>query len=239
MRKAFTLIELLVSIAILAILLAITFSIVGGVREKATQPVCSSNLAQIAKASILYADVNDGQLPTWDLDTGWVDKIVPPDEGALVCPLIGPLHEEPVPDPISDHGGYSQNGCLFGSTANVRESSLTVLFTESARFKSPHPQVVGVLQPLHLTGPDVYWIAAQPKGSGHYGNTPIGEFGALRHAGGALYVMVDGHVVWLKPTSLRLPEHGCGCSEYMPLLNQTWTWKGPEDGPYFSPEPNR
>ncbi|MEO7454532.1 MAG: prepilin-type N-terminal cleavage/methylation domain-containing protein [Fimbriimonadales bacterium] len=239
MKKGFTFMELLVSIAILAILVAITFSIVGGVKAKATQPVCSSNLAQIAKASILYADGNDVQLPTWDNDTGWVDKIVPPEEGALICPLIGPLNEEPVPDPISDHGGYSQNGCLFGSTANVSESSMTVLYTESARFKSPYPQVVGVLQPMQLTGPDLYWIEAQPKGSALYGYTPMGAFGAVRHAAGALYVMVDGHVDWLKPTSLRLPKHGCGCVEHMFGLHETWTWTGPEDGPYFSPEPNR
>lgn len=130
------------SIAILSILVAITFSIVGGVKAKAAQSVCASNLGQIARASLLYADANDGMIARWDGDTGWIDKLVPPRKGALICPVAGPINEPPVPDPISDHGGYAQNECL-PSIASVQESSRMVMYTEAARFKSPDPSVVG------------------------------------------------------------------------------------------------
>ncbi len=229
-------IELLVSIAILSILVAITFSIVGGVRAKAAQSACASHLGQIAKASMLYAEANDRMIARWDGDIGWIDKLLPPREGALICPVAGPINEPPVPHPISDHGGYAQNECI-PSIANIQEPSLMVMYTEAARFKSPEPNVVGFFQPLHIAGPDVYCMPGHPRWSAHYGYTPIGDYGAVRHAGGSLYAMVDGHVDWLKPTSLRLPERGYGCIEFATPPNDRWKWKGPENGPYFSDEP--
>jgi len=238
MRKAFTLLEVLVSIAILSILAAITFSIVGGVRAKAAQSVCASNLGQLTKASMLYADVNDGRLAVWDGDTGWIDKLMPPREGALICPVAGPLKEVPLPDPISDHGGYTQNSCLIGTTANVRDPSLSVMYAEAVRAKDPN-STVGIYQIISMSGPDVYYVASFPIGDVNTRLQPLGEFGALRHSGGGLYAFVDGHVKWLVPTAFRLPEHGCGCAEYMPLLKVKWKWIGPADGPYFSPEPGR
>lgn len=237
MKKAFTILELLVSIAIVAILAAITYSIVGGVRGKASQTVCTSNLRQLAKASMIYADANDGRLARYDRDTGWIDKLLPPREGALICPTAGPLSEEPVPDPISDHGGYTQNSCLLGSTASVSEPGLMVMYAEAARLRSTLPNVVGVHQPMDTTGPDVYYFAGLLPGEIFENHQPVGEFGALRHSGGGLYAMVDGHVKWLRPTAFRLPEHGAGCVEGMVALGATWKWKGPEGGPYFTPEP--
>jgi prepilin-type N-terminal cleavage/methylation domain-containing protein len=238
LRKAFTLVEILVAIAILAILAAIMFSIVGGVKGRAAQTVCASNLGQLAKASLLYSDANDGMLALWDGDTGWVDKLVPLHEGALVCPVIGPLNQEPTPDPISDHGGYTQNTCLMGSTARVSEPSRTVLFSEAARLRSPKPNVVGLFQPLYLAGPDHFCQAERHPDDVFFAHYPEGEWGALRHAGGGLHAMVDGRVEWLTPTALRLPANGCGCQEIADVMKIRLKWKGPEDGPYFSAEPD-
>jgi len=54
MRKGFTLIELLVVIAIIAILAAILFPVFARAREKARQASCSSNLKQMALATLMY-----------------------------------------------------------------------------------------------------------------------------------------------------------------------------------------
>jgi prepilin-type processing-associated H-X9-DG protein len=107
-----------------------------------------------------------------------------------------------------------------------------VLLTESARFVSLQPNWVGPYQPYYLTGPDIYEMA---KGS-LFGQlteelVPEGEFGAVRHEGGCLYAFVDGHLKWLRPTQLRLPVEGYGCSN---LATIELNWKGPEYGPYFS-----
>lgn len=62
--KAFTLIELLTVIAIIGILAAILIPVVGKVRETARQAVCGSNIRQISVAILLFADDNNGVLPT-------------------------------------------------------------------------------------------------------------------------------------------------------------------------------
>lgn len=62
-RRAFTLIELLVVIAIIAILAAILFPVFAKARERAKQAACVSNLNQLGKAVILYADDNDQKFP--------------------------------------------------------------------------------------------------------------------------------------------------------------------------------
>lgn len=62
--RAFTLIELLTVIAIIAILAAILIPVAGRVRENARAAVCVSNIRQISIAMLLYADENNGILPT-------------------------------------------------------------------------------------------------------------------------------------------------------------------------------
>jgi prepilin-type N-terminal cleavage/methylation domain-containing protein/prepilin-type processing-associated H-X9-DG protein len=73
-RRGFTLIELLVVIAIIAILAAILFPVFAKAREKARQAACSSNLRQIALATIMYTQDWDGDYPMVHYD----DVTVPP-----------------------------------------------------------------------------------------------------------------------------------------------------------------
>lgn len=62
-RRGFTLIELLTVIAIVGVLAGILVPTVMGVRHRAKQAACSSNLRQIASAFLLYAGEHDGKLP--------------------------------------------------------------------------------------------------------------------------------------------------------------------------------
>lgn len=64
--SGFTLIELLTVIAIIGILAAILFPTVNSVRAKAQRAVDASNLREIAKAAMVYANDNNDRLP--DLD---------------------------------------------------------------------------------------------------------------------------------------------------------------------------
>lgn len=61
--KAFTLIELLVVIAIIAVLAAILFPVFAQVRANARKTACLSNMKQIALATRMYSDDNDGYFP--------------------------------------------------------------------------------------------------------------------------------------------------------------------------------
>src|SRR5437762_9787385 len=69
LRKGFTLIELLVVIAIIAILAAILFPVFAQARAKARQVSCLSNLNQLGKACLMYAQDYDEMLP----HCGWND----------------------------------------------------------------------------------------------------------------------------------------------------------------------
>ncbi len=83
-RRAFTLIELLVVIAIIAILAAILFPVFARAREAARKSNCLSNLSQLGKGVMMYAQDYDEILPRAFFGTcgtasaaSWADVLVP------------------------------------------------------------------------------------------------------------------------------------------------------------------
>ncbi len=66
-KKAFTLIELLVVIAIIALLLSIVVPSLKRAKERTKEIVCGSQIKQQCMALLMYAQVNEGQMPmmTW------------------------------------------------------------------------------------------------------------------------------------------------------------------------------
>jgi len=71
-KTSFTLIELLVVIAIIAILASMLLPALKGVKEKANQGVCSSNLKQLGVTMNNYNEDNNGYTPHYFL---WYQKL--------------------------------------------------------------------------------------------------------------------------------------------------------------------
>jgi len=233
MKRGFTLVEMLVALAIVASLAAIVSSIVGAAKARGAQATCLNNVDQLTKAVLMYADVNHqgvGRSTEWE---SWIDILGSPDLRRLQCPEFR-VEDWDGPGENLTTRGYAQNDCLV-SRLSSPEPSRMVLLTEVASFRPPPGgRIVGSYEPHYLSGPDIYSFAeGMRKGSVTEGYVPNGEFGAVRHGGGCLYSFVDGHAKWLRPTALRLPSHGFGCFY---VFGPKWEWKGPESGPYFSPE---
>lgn len=77
-----TLVELLVVIAVISALAGLTFAGIQRVREKGRQTVCMSNLRQLGKAFLMYAQDNDGCFPpyrNWPMQA-WGDQGAMPPE---------------------------------------------------------------------------------------------------------------------------------------------------------------
>lgn len=70
MRRMFTLLELLIVIAIIGILVTLLMPSLGKAREKARIAVCQSNLSQIYKACLVYANNHNRKLPPPGNNTG-------------------------------------------------------------------------------------------------------------------------------------------------------------------------
>lgn len=61
--KAFTLVEMLVVVGILTVLAAVVLPVLWQARNRARDKACASNLAQLGKATLMYAHDYDGTFP--------------------------------------------------------------------------------------------------------------------------------------------------------------------------------
>src|SRR5262245_44846021 len=63
-RAAFTLVELLVVIGVATVIMSLLLATLTGARESARRTACLSNLHQIGRAIVMYANDNKGMFPS-------------------------------------------------------------------------------------------------------------------------------------------------------------------------------
>ncbi len=127
LRKAFTLVELLTVVAVLAILGSLLIAVIGGVKAKAHQAACASNMRQIGFGLQLYAN-DHGEYPkanTTDLNESWIytlsDYLEDLDE-VRICPV------DPKADKRLKAGGtsYILNSNVFAADQTLDPFGNTV-----------------------------------------------------------------------------------------------------------------
>ncbi len=80
-ERGFTLIELLVVITIIAVLIGISVPAMAGMKARANQTACASNLRQVGMAMIQFCQDNDGQFPksthSATASESWIHTLLP------------------------------------------------------------------------------------------------------------------------------------------------------------------
>lgn len=209
----FTLIELLVVIAIISILAAILFPVFAQAREKARQTSCLNNEKQITLGILQYIQdwdeafpvsvINRSVSPPADALIGWADAIQPYVKSLAVyqCP------SEPAPASLDPRAaGYtdywinknaSDGGQVLPECKNPAITLLvgeggstngTPLANSTARFRSNGCNGAGDTTTLDPTLP----VCPGPGLVNNLGG------GGQRHALGANFGFMDGHVKWYK-----------------------------------------
>jgi len=193
-RHGFTLIELLVVLAILGLLAALLFPVFAGVRERARQTACLSNLRQIAMAVQAYAQENNEYIPPYNSSFyGTLSAVGPPmtDHGADLVSCLNPYtHSRAIWFCPADI--YARTPSTAGSVNHLYLSYATSLAWFDRRwalgntridFRTPSSDAA----PSHglvLLSDDPWDFLA------YSGQVPP----PYSHRGHFMYVMFDGHV---------------------------------------------
>jgi prepilin-type N-terminal cleavage/methylation domain-containing protein/prepilin-type processing-associated H-X9-DG protein len=194
----FTLIELLVVIAIIAILASILFPVFARARENARRASCQSNLKQIGLGIKQYLQDYDEKFPVWESGSGsglgWAYIIQPyvKSEQIFQCPsnTVAPpdattnttLQARAAAAGFTD---YWYNFNLQGTNeAQLNYSSNTLMNGDGSGASG-------------ITNSTAY-------------RQSIATTDAQIHFEGANYSFADGHVKWLKPSSITPGSTGCG-----------------------------
>jgi len=201
---AFTLTALLVCIAIIGILAALIFPIIGTVKGGALRAQCSSNLRQCAMGINLYAAEHRGMAPsvTWTLEIQPYISAIPVKNNSDVktafpisCPSL------PYDDSAYGRSTYSMNSWLDTDHSNQNTDPATGKITYS--WSMPLRNVEAPARKIMLF--DGRLASSAPGGSQWAFNAVKGvEYIDFRHNGGTANVLfVDGHVSALKQDDIR------------------------------------
>jgi prepilin-type processing-associated H-X9-DG protein/prepilin-type N-terminal cleavage/methylation domain-containing protein len=210
-QAAFTLIEVLIAIAIVMILAAIIFPVIGAVKENGRRTTCQSNQRQLAMGFQQYVQDYDGVYPPTDevdVESGfrvghpWWELIYPYVKNEFVygCP---DHPDDSVAMWFPTHGSLDKHFVDYDYD--------TIWFNVLSR-QGKHSAFVGA-QESYIPKPSTTWLLwdvewSTPDGVDHYcrtvPKTSCGRSftGSTLHSGGGNYTFGDGHAEWLTPEQM-------------------------------------
>jgi len=234
LRHNFTLIELLVVIAIIAILAAMLLPALTQARDRARSSNCTSNLKGIGQITAFYVADFNGYIPAaqprWGGDT-WIAMFYATytvQDKAMVCPAATEAYpyKKFYDSPVA---GASLNfihsyGIHYKATGETRTQARkhSVLQAQNANFsqlihygdcEADMFKTKGLQSMTGMIQPGSYW------GNGLADTWyPV----ALRHSGGANFVMFDGHAA-----SMKRPQLEANSRKIWKPYYESWGWQKP------------
>ena len=198
-RGGFTLVELLVVIGIIGLMLAILMPTLRVVREVGQRTRCQSNLRQLYYALQMYANENDGSMPSW---SGWHATALPENTGDEVS-WNGKLSSFLQPDssvyycpsfPVYTINLHNYFICAVWAGTNGRHSTRFADINLGGRFviSGDMTQLALYPKPIGTSSQDT-----DDYDRDDYGMPCLcfpGDGGFLMHRGGNNVLFDDGHV---------------------------------------------
>jgi prepilin-type processing-associated H-X9-DG protein/prepilin-type N-terminal cleavage/methylation domain-containing protein len=248
-REGFTLVELLVVVAMIAALAMILLPVFAQARAKARQATCASNLAQIARAGLMYLQDYDERFPScyWIREPPYVMDpctLLQPylkNWGVFYCPERHTVRHDCL-DPATGFQpdarcmGYGYN---WGSGPGTNTTAL-----KGDGLVRPGPAMVYGVALVEVATPahclfygdtnDSLFITllrqAMPgvlkEGKADATTDDLGlPYEPPRHSGGNNFAFVDGHVQWLRfPGNLWI-DGGPWVVPDMGMYSRTGRWE--------------
>jgi len=218
--RGFTLTEVLIVIVIIAVLAAIMFPLVRGIRDKARAAVCAQNLKQIGIGLHAYIAENSGSFPDGELEISQLGKMCWFDAAADNMGRefeFTPRREwKPLPVEFGCPAGYGKaylNNIAEGTETNgwpytgdyaanfyLGRANFQVKTMSSVKQPSATPYVQDTVWQQKF-GPAIFGQRESKETWKNNAKTADGHF-ADRHGGSGNILWVDGHV-----SSMRYSEY--------------------------------
>jgi len=213
-NKGFTLIELLVVIAIIAILAAILFPVFARAREKARQASCTSNLNQLGKANLMYANDYDSFFPL--NYTGTIIPMPGYDDGVSVDGITAYSRILPYVKNVqvftcpSDKNPGTYTWTSRGNTKQTSSYGWNYYVSNYPMYGNTNPEGWYIPQ----SGPAEIAMMTEHKQLYHACYWPwltdSHRHGLFYHNGGQNVVFLDGHVKFFSEDRLKIGPAGSG-----------------------------